>query len=665
VTLLQLAFGTAVVLAPGFVLARAFGVRSVSGALVWGLTAVFAALAVTFVVEGSLALTLWLLLAIGVAAAPFARRAPRGDPAPGRWWVFGAGVVLGLLLWLVAGEIGGDGLFHLARARKLEAFDALSLEAVNEFADGGLHPGYAFPLWQGFLALVARVGFVDPSEVVLHEASVLAPLALLVAYEAGWALFRRAGVAVAAVCAQVAMIALAPNGGGAYTALGLPATAARQLLVPATLALAFAAVRLSCSEQLSRRGLLASVGAAGLVLAVVHPTYALFLWLPFLGFVVVQTLVAPRELPALATTLAALAIPAALYIAWLLPLVDDTRSVLPASDELDRAFAQYEGQLDIFSETSYRLSPEVFGRSGAVAVVALLLLPLAALALRRRWASYVLGGSLAVLAVLLTPTVFPMFSDAVSLSQSRRAAGFLPFAFAFAGGLSVLAGLVRTLVLPLALAAGVALQLLYPGDFGYRLTDGGPAVATWIAVAGGVAALVLGFVLKQHRRLGGRGGWLDRRLRGVGHSASGVSTQSLVAVAAALFVLPVAVHAAYNWEPSDARRPSPLTPALVEALRAEVPEGDVVYSDLETSYRIAAFAPVYVAGAPPGHVADTKGNRPYVRRRDTRRFFHTGDLAIPRYYGAGWLVVDRDRFDLAPGLPVVHRDDRFTLYRVS
>jgi hypothetical protein len=257
-----------------------------------------------------------------------------------------------------------------------------------------------------------------------------------------------------------------------------------------------------------------------------------------------------------------------------------------------------------------------------------------------------------------------VLSDAVSISQSRRAAGFLPFAFAFAGGVSVLAGLVRVLVLPLALAAGVALQLLYPGAFGYRLTDGGPALVTWIALAGGAAAVVVGLVLKQHKRVGGRGGWLDRRIRGVARGESVVSTQSLVALAAALFVLPVAVHAAFNWSPSDARRPSPLTPALVETLRSEVPEGDVVYSDLETSYRIAAFAPVYVAAAPPGHVADTDENRPYVRRDDTRRFFRTGDLAIPRFYDAGWLVIDRNRFGVAPDLPVVHRDERFTLYRL-
>jgi hypothetical protein len=91
--------------------------------------------------------------------------------------------------------------------------------------------------------------------------------------------------------------------------------------------------------------------------------------------------------------------------------------------------------------------------------------------------------------------------------------------------------------------------------------------------------------------------------------------------------------------------------------------GDVVYSDLETSYRIAAFAPVYVAAAPPSHVADTTENRPYERRLDNIEFFRDGDLAILDRYDADWLVVDRSRFDLRPDLPVVFQDERFTLYR--
>ncbi len=634
-TLLRLALATAILLLPGAAVARALGLRGASVTLAWSLTLLFGALAVTFAAGASLSLTLVLLLGAGVVALWFARRAPRLERLPGHGWMLGAGIVLGVLLWHVAGEIGGDGLFHLARVRKLEAFDSLSLDAVNEFADGGLHPGYAFPLWHGFLALVARVAFLDPADVVLHEASVLAPLALLATYEAGYALFRRVGPAVAVVCAQVAVTAFAPAHGGAYTALGLPATASRQLLVPAALALAFAYV------ERPTRGVLASTAAAGLVLAVVHPTYAIFLWLPFAGFLVVRSLVARDEAKRIGTALAALVVPAVAFFVWLLPVVRDTASHAPGKGELLRAFEQYAGQLDVFSETSYRLAPEVFGRAGAVAIAALVFVPLAGLALRRRWAAYVLGGFLAVAAVMLVPLLFVPFSDLVSISQSRRAAGFWPLAFAFAGGLTVLAAILRSLLLPAALLAGVALQLSYPGEFDYRLEHGGPALVTWLAVGGAV----IGLVFLKHK------GSLERPTK-------------LVGTAAVLFVLPVAVHAAWNWSPSDARRPNPLTPGLVEALREDVPEGAVVYSDLETSYRIAAYAPVYVAAAPPSHVADTEANRPYARREEAIRFFETGDLSIPRDAGAEWLVLDRSRYGLATSLEQVYADERYTLYHL-
>ena len=636
-TLLQLAFANAVLLLPGAIVARALGLRGAAVTVAWSLSLLFGALALTFAVGASLSLTLVLLLAAGGVALRFARRAPRPERLRGRFWVFRAGALLGVLLWYVAGEIGGDGLFHLARVQKLDALGSLSLSSVNEFADGGLHPGYAFPLWHGFLALVARVGFVDPADVVLHEASILAPIALLVAYEAGWALFRRVGPAVAVVCGAVAVTALAPAHGGAYTALGLPATASRQILLPAALALALAYV------ERPARGVLASVGAAGLVLAVVHPTYAIFLWLPFAGFLLVRSLVERPEAKRIAAALAALVVPAGAYLAWLLPVVRDTRSHAPGGDELQRAFRQYAGQLDVFSDTSYRLAPEVFGRAGAVAIAALLLVPLAGLALRRRWAAYVLGGFLAVAAVMLVPQLFVPFSDLVSISQSRRAAGFWPLAFAFAGGLAVLAALLRVLVLPAALAAGVALQLLYPGEFSYRLQEGGPALVTWLAVGGGAVALAAGLV------------FLRRKLPPLERPA-------LAGWAAGLFVLPIAVHAAANWSPSEARRPSPLTAGLVEALRDDVPPGDVVYSDPETSYELAAYAPVYIAVAPPGHVADTEQNRPYERRDDALRFLESGDLEIPRRAGARWLVVDRERHDVMPPLATVYRDARYTLY---
>ena len=135
------------------------------------------------------------------------------------------------------------------------------------------------------------------------------------------------------------------------------------------------------------------------MLAVVHPTYAIFLWIPFAGFLVVRGLWERRPTCARDRSLsAALVLPAALFMLWLLPVVNDTRSVSPGSDELRRAFDQYAGQLDVRSDTSYSLAAEVFTRGGAVAIAALLLIPLAGFAARRRWAAYVVGGSLAVFA---------------------------------------------------------------------------------------------------------------------------------------------------------------------------------------------------------------------------------------------------------------------------
>ena len=633
---ISLAFATGLVLAPGWLLARALGVRSVSASLGWSLTLVFGALAVTFALGSTLTVTLALLAIALVAVAPirFARGWPPTESIPGRARALGWGALVGALLWWVAPTVQGDGLFHLARARKLLELDHLSLDRVSEFADGSLHPGYAFPLWHGFLALIARLSGTDPEQVVVHLPSILAALAVVIAYELGWALFRRTWAAGAVAGAQVAMICFAPGQGGAYVFLALPATSSRQLLVPAALALALETVRRPS------RGLVASTAAAGLVLAVVHPTYAIFLWIPFVGFLAVRALWARADVRSGLVALGALVVPAALFMLWLLPIVRDTRSVSPDQDEVRRAFDQYEGQLDVRSDTVYSLAAEVFTRSGAVAIAALLLISLAGFAPRRRWAAYVVGGALAVFAVMLIPFFFTTLADVVSISQARRAAGFLPFAFAFAGGLGVLSMLLGRLLLPLALVAGIALQVAYPGDFEYVLDDPAPAWITWLAVAGTIAALVVG-VLRRRPPL-----------------------EAPAALAAALFLAPVVAVGLWNWDRAPAPPNGTLSSGLVDAVRANVSSGSIVYSDQETSFRLAALAPVLIAVAPPGHVADTEDNRPYERARDARRFLRTGDLSIPGKYGAEYLVVDRTGLKPDVDLPVLFEDERFALYRL-
>jgi hypothetical protein len=231
----------------------------------------------------------------------------------------------------------------------------------------------------------------------------------------------------------------------------------------------------------------------------------------------------------------------------------------------------------------------------------------------------------------------------VSVSQARRAAGFVPFTFAFAGGAAVLAGVLGVFVLPVALGAGIALQLAFPGDFGPGLVKGGPAAATWIAAVGGLVAVLVGLALR--RRIDARG-WI-------------------VPAAAVLFCIPVAVHGFRHWTPADDVDSHALTPGLLAALRNDVPKRAIVFSDLETSYRISAFAPVYVVGVPPAHVADTTANRPTARKISIVRFFRTGDLAIPVRWKADWLVVDDQRFRLHPAWTLAYRDGRYSLYHRS
>ncbi|MGZ4359386.1 MAG: hypothetical protein ACXVZW_06325 [Gaiellaceae bacterium] len=635
---LRLAAATLVLLLPGLFAARLLGRSSLSATLAASLALLAAALGLVFLLRGSLELVIGLYAGAGAAALLIARRR-RLEPDRGAWLVFAAGALLGILLWRVAGVLSGDALFHLARTRKLVDLGSLVPGSVNEFRDGSLHPGYAFPLWHAFLAALSRLAGLDPSAVLLHEPSVLAPLALVVAYEAGAALFRSSWLGAAVAAMQLGLSVLGAGHGGAWANLALPTSAARFILAPALFALVLAEL------ERSTRGTRALVAAASLVLGLVHPTYLVFSLVVLAGFLLARALLVHGELALGARTLALAGVPGCLYLAALIPLVGQTASYNPADSELSRALGHYGSEL-VRHGNGYALAPEMLSRSGPVAVLALLTLPLAFVAGKRRWAAFALGGSLAVLVLTLTPQLFTRFADLVSISQARRLGGFLPFAFAAAGGLAVVLALLGRFGLPLALGAGILLEQLWPGSFGDLGSGGGPAWVVWFALAGAALALVLASLRARP--------WLERERDG-----------ALVALAALLFLLPVGIASAGDWTASTTYDRFALTSGAVQALREQVPSRSVVFSDVDTSYRILAAAPVYVAVAPPAHVADTTRNKPYVRVKLWKRFARSGKLAIPRSFGAGWILLRRsDARRLHLSLPVVYSDPRFVLYRL-
>ncbi|HYY02244.1 MAG TPA: hypothetical protein VE736_00025 [Gaiellaceae bacterium] len=630
---LRLVAASLVLFLPGALVARALRLRGASVAVGWTLAALALGLTAVFTLHTNIWIALIVVAAVGLAALPFSFRSVAGPPSWTTLAVALTGLGFGVALWHVAGVVHGDALFHLGRVRKLDAFGSLHLRSVDEFADGGLHPGYAFPLWHGFLVLVAKLAGVDPTQVVLHEPSAVAPVAFAVVYEAGLALFRTVWLGAAVLVATVAGAALAPGHGGSFALLGQPGTVDRYVLAAAALTLFFLVVR----EPTWR--LTVTLALLGGAVFLVHASTAIFLALPLVGFVVARAVFVRSDLRSGSVALASLLVPIGLAAAWVAPVVGETASHNPGPAEVRRALTRYADEIRAYSVHVYALRPEVFARGGAIAVAALACVPLAAFAARRRWAAYVLGGSLVVLVVELVPWLFPRFADAISLSQARRAAGFLPFAFALTGGATVLSCVLRLAVLPVALGAGIALELAYPGGFG-ALAGAGPSVVTWFAAGGAAVAVLVGLLLRRE--------WQARG--------------PIPAAAVLLFALPVAVHGFRNWTPSEARDPYAPTPGLLQALRHTVPKRAVVFSDLETSYRISAFAPVYVVSAPPAHVADTTANSPYARWRATNRYFATGDVRIPIRYHAAWIVVSRRRFDVRPPWRLVYEDARFALY---
>jgi len=344
----------------------------------------------------------------------------------------------------------------------------------------------------------------------------------------------------------------------------------------------------------------------------------------------------------------------ALAFLWLEPVVQQTIPVSPGPKQLAANLHHYRHDLVVHSLSRYALAPGRIDRNGSVAVAALLLVPLALLARRRRWSALVLGGTVAVLGIELWPLVFPHFSDAVSLSQSRRAAGFIPFAVALAGGAAVVSRYSRALALLGGLVGGIWLQVAYSGDFGLRAARTEPGWVVWIALYGGIAALVAGGCLAWLRR--------DSTLV-VPRGQRGATT----ALAVSLFVLPVAVHGFSHWGPQTSHDRQALTQGLIRFLQRDVPPRSVVLADLGTSYRATAFAPVYVVAVPPTHAANTRPNELHKRKLAVLRFLADPTLAVARTWRAGWVVLTREQKFRAierQGLRPVYADARFVVFRV-
>jgi hypothetical protein len=653
-----------VLLVPGALLLRALGWPASPGIALAGSFALSLAidafgLALAFAVGGSILLMGIVIAAVSVVVAVPAALRNGAHPVEqvekrALTGVFASGVLFSVVVWWAAGPINGDGFFHLARARKLADLDSLSgLGSVGEFKDGGLHPGYAFPLWHGVDALIARLAGADVTAVLLYLPAILVPLALLLAYAAGTAVFRSpyGGAALAAV--QLANLGFAQNqenlaGNGFFETLSQPQAASTLLFTAAIVALGFAFVVEGGASMLL------CLGAASLGLTAVHASYTLFVAMLIVGFLLARLVLTRAWEPLLTRTvivLGAITAPLLLYLLAFYRVIQSSNSVTPNAALRDQELANY-GHIAIKLGSWIGMAPEAVSRAGPVVVAGLLAIPIAGLAGKRIWAALVLGGGFFLLFVVLVPPVFTVLADLLSLSQARRIPEFLPVSFAVVGGCIVLARL-RAWGVAVAAGVGVLLVLLYPGEFtstrGSFYVHGGPSWAVWLACIGVLAALLYG-------------AWRPR---------SGPEPGRWALAAALAFVLPVAASGLSRVERASAD--NVLTPGIVQAVTADTSEGDVVFSDRMTAYRIAAYAPVYINASSPGHVAVVRANHVFARARDARLFFWDDSMsdaereAILERWGADWVLVSKERSHPQAFLqrfPLVYEDERFALYDV-
>ena len=433
------------------------------------------------------------------------------------------------------------------------------------------------------------------------------------------------------------MIALAPGGGGAYTSLELPGTTARQLLVPAAIALFFRFVR-EPSWPVARRR---SRSRAWISRSCIRRTRSSSRFRSSASrscalLVARADLRVERGRPRRVRGAGACSSS---------PGCADRRArrarTIPSAAEKARGAAAVRAPISSCSSpSSYHLAPALVARTGAIAVAALVLVAArgargaAALerARARRHGARARARALAVpLPALLRPRVALAVAARGRLRAVRvRVRGRRCGADARAAGRSCCPSRSprgSCCSSPIRATSAPRLRARRPGGRRRGSRSGG-------GLAGDRASRVV----------------LVRR--GLGrYERPGL----LAGLAVALFVLPVAVHGFAHWDTrAAARRERADARASSHFLRRTCPKRAVVFADLETSYRISAYAPVYVANGAADARRRHEGERPRGAARDLLRFLRPAtsrSLGATAPAGSSCARTEHVRAGRAPRLP--------------
>ena len=648
-TAVKLAIGTwGVLILPGAVILRLLGwpaspAAALPACAAWSVTALAPGFVLMLATGGGVPVViLWLLGVVGAGLL-----IGRGRPVamdlrltPTFFW-FAAGVAgFAALMWIGSWNNVGDAVEHIARMRKITDLDpaAHHLDQLGLLPpDTGLHPGYAFPLWHATGAAIVWLTGLDETVMFRFWPTALIPFVATAVYNAGRQMFGCRAAGLATCIGYLGAFAF-PIGVGYFSQISYPGYICIFLFWPLIIDRTFTYMREGGREPIW------TAAASSFVVSAAHPSYAPFMILLLGAFLVARFIMArdrTDDLRRLAVMLGAVTVPFLLFLIWLFPAADSSASTVSRAGEHFVSLVNMNGSL-------VSMKADWLTRGGPIVIAALVCIPIAAAAGRTRAAAFIAGTSAAVILILIVPYFFTPFAHVISISQGRRFAFYLPFAFALTGGALVLARF-RWFAVAGALLAGAWLHHVLPGDFKYMLRDPGPGWLAWIAAAGALVAIGLAATRKVNVRYGN--GW------------------SLAIVIA--FVLPTAAvgaHEIKTYRPEPAR----INDNVVAAVNQYVAQDDVILALPKQAYRLSALAPVYIVAAAGGHGGDTTVNHHAERRLDAKTFFDSKDpaelQAILQRWDPQWILVRKDlpypREFMQQYTPV-YEDKVFALYPID
>lgn len=145
------------------------------------------------------------------------------------------------ILWIVylkGPNLNGDPYFHLAIVNKALGGDSLSVRSLAFTKTLTINPAYAYPVWQVFLAFLARLFSLDIFAVWHNIIFVLTILSFFAWYYLSQVIFERKFLSVLALLLW-AILTFYGGPGYLFTRLGVPDTLAQLIILPLGIAFTF------------------------------------------------------------------------------------------------------------------------------------------------------------------------------------------------------------------------------------------------------------------------------------------------------------------------------------------------------------------------------------------------------------------------------------------